>query len=137
MVYICLILGMLAPAAWSAEIQFEGYYRLELDSKPIGYVIQRYETESKQKLINTATLDSSGLMQEGELSISDSMTVGELEKVFLESFGLPIQISRKSGRIWLETTMTDNWTLKHQNDHGRELSDPIIKLPDDQIIDPD
>ena len=55
------------------------------------------------------------------------MTVGELEKLFRERFGANIQVSRKSGTLWLETTMTDNWTLKQQNEHGRELSSPEIK----------
>lgn len=54
MVCLCFILGLFLRPAWAAEVQFEGYYRLEMDSKPIGYVIQRYETEPKQKLIRYA-----------------------------------------------------------------------------------
>lgn len=38
----------------AADVQFEGYYRLELESKPIGYIIQRYETDSKAKVIRYA-----------------------------------------------------------------------------------
>ncbi|MEI9910895.1 MAG: hypothetical protein WDO71_15215 [Bacteroidota bacterium] len=52
------------------------------------------------------------------------MTVGQLEDIFQKQFGLQVQVSRRSGTLWLETTMTDNWTLKQQNDHGRELSEP-------------
>jgi hypothetical protein len=37
-------------------------------------------------------------------------------------FGVPVQILRKSGKIWLETTMTDHWTLLQQNQHGEEIS---------------
>ncbi len=38
-------------ASTATEVQFEGYYRLELESKPIGYIIQRYETDAKTKTI--------------------------------------------------------------------------------------
>lgn len=60
--------------------------------------------------------------QNGSIDIKDSMTVLELENVFIDEFGLSVQVFRKSGNIWLESTMTDDWTLKQQNDHGREIT---------------
>ena len=57
-----------------------------------------------------------------EVDINDTTKVKDLEMTFMEKFGLAIQIFRKSGNLWLETTMTDNWTLKQQNDHGKEIS---------------
>jgi len=60
--------------------------------------------------------------QEGDLELNDKTTVLELEKDFMDQFGLSVQVFRKSGNIWLETTITDNWTLKRQNEHGREIS---------------
>ncbi len=60
--------------------------------------------------------------EEGELDIPDTLTVGELENLFMDRFGLSVQVFRRSGNLWLETTMTDNWTLKQQNDHGKEIS---------------
>jgi hypothetical protein len=50
------------------------------------------------------------------------MTVQELERVFQEELGLFIQVFRRSGKVWLETTATDNWTLFKQNEEGQELS---------------
>ena len=50
------------------------------------------------------------------------MTVIDLEKKFREVFGLGIQVFRKSGKAWLETTLTDNWTLEEQNRQGEALS---------------
>jgi hypothetical protein len=58
----------------------------------------------------------------GQVSLGDSITVLELEEALMDEFGLSVQVFRKSGNVWLETTMTDNWTLKQQNDHGREIS---------------
>jgi hypothetical protein len=50
------------------------------------------------------------------------MTVIELEKTFEEMLGLSVLVYRKSGKLWLETTMTDNWTLAQQNENGRQIS---------------
>lgn len=81
----------------------------------------------KQRLDKTALLQIAGNRREGEVEITDSMTVGQLEKIFRDRFGIIAQVSRKSGTLWLETTMTDNWTLRQQNDHGKELSEPLQK----------
>jgi len=60
--------------------------------------------------------------KEDVLLFNDATTVMELEKSFMDRFGLAAQVFRKSGNVWLESIMTDNLTLKQQNDHGRELS---------------
>jgi glycerol-3-phosphate O-acyltransferase len=57
-----------------------------------------------------------------EIEFTDTTKVKDLENVFMDKFGLTIQIFRKSGNLWLETTMTDNWTLKQQNEHGKEIT---------------
>jgi hypothetical protein len=59
---------------------------------------------------------------DGDIEIREEMKVMELEKIFKDQFSLAAQVFRKSGNLWLETTMTDNWTLQQQNDHGREIS---------------
>ena len=59
---------------------------------------------------------------EGELEFDNETTVLGLEKALMDKFGLSAQVFRKSGNLWLETTITDNWTLKRQNEHGREIS---------------
>jgi hypothetical protein len=60
--------------------------------------------------------------KEGDICVYGDMTVSQLEQEFLSLFGLGVQVKRKSGNLWLETTMTDNWTLKKQNEHGKEIS---------------
>ena len=57
-----------------------------------------------------------------KMSIDEEMPVFILEQQFREKFGVAVQVFRKSGRSWLETTKTDDWTLKRQNDQGMELS---------------
>ncbi|MBO9201907.1 MULTISPECIES: hypothetical protein [Niastella] len=63
-----------------------------------------------------------GKKGEGELFIDDVMTVSALESTFLDKFGLAAQVFRRSGNIWLTTSITNGWTLKQQNDHGREIT---------------
>lgn len=60
--------------------------------------------------------------RKGHVTISPGQTVAELEKAFFEFYGLPVQIFRKSGKMWLQSTITDDWTLKEQNEHGEALS---------------
>lgn len=77
---------------------------------------------SKKLIKATTLLKDAGLKKEGDLDISDAMTVAELEKMIIEKYGMNVQVVRRSGNIWLETTMTDDWTLQQQNDHGREIT---------------
>ncbi len=60
--------------------------------------------------------------QKGFIHVTEEMLVSDLEKSFEEQFGLSAQVFRKSGRSWLETSKTDDWTLQHQNKEGNELS---------------
>jgi hypothetical protein len=97
---------------------------LKIEFLKNGKTLQRmYPT---QQLVNKeATLAAARLTSvQGEILVADTMTVKELEQDFFDSFGLTVQVFRKSGRLWLETTMTDNWTLKQQNQHGKEISAP-------------
>jgi hypothetical protein len=57
-----------------------------------------------------------------DIVISEDMLVSEFENQFAEKLKLSAQVFRKSGGSWLETTFTDSWTLKKQNDEGLELS---------------
>lgn len=59
--------------------------------------------------------------------ISESMTVTELEKSFFEQTGISAQVFRKSGRSWLQTISTDNWTLGEQNERGKEMTEDLPK----------
>lgn len=58
----------------------------------------------------------------GVIILKPGMKVSELEDVFKNNFGLSAQVFRKSGKTWIETTVTDDWTLEQQNEEGRELT---------------
>lgn len=96
------------------------YLKLEFFSRPHQ---SGKGSEKKYMRSNDALLHDFRLVHsEGELMIREDMTVSELESLFRDHFGLYVQVFRRSGRLWLETTATDNWTLKVQNEQGQELS---------------
>ncbi len=59
---------------------------------------------------------------EGGIVIKENMSVADLEQLFQDVFGVSAQVFRKSGRSWIETSVTDDWSLKRQNEEGKELS---------------
>src|SRR5215471_17977710 len=68
--------------------------------------------------------------EESVLELNNSMTVLQLENALMDRYSLSAQVYRRAGNLWLETTLTDNWSLKQQNDHGQELSQGKIAKHD-------
>ena len=60
--------------------------------------------------------------EDGVLLLNSHMTVTAFEKEMSERFGLLVQVFRQSGKMWIETSLTDSWTLERQNAEGYELS---------------
>lgn len=96
------------------------YLKLEFFSKPH---TKGGATSIKLIKYNSQTLgECRTIHNNGEISIIPAMSVAELEQHFGDIYGLGVQVFRKSGKTWLETTVTDNWTLEEQNKQGEELS---------------
>ena len=78
----------------------------------------------KNTLNSNLTIEA---VQKHELSdtikINGLTKVGDLESAFAKNFGLSVQVFRKSGKLWLQTTATDNWTLAEQNQIAAEKYD--------------
>lgn len=55
-----------------------------------------------------------------DLYIEPEMPTWQLERLFEEEFGLHVQVFRKSGNTWLETSTSDDLTLEDQNFKGQE-----------------
>jgi hypothetical protein len=69
------------------------------------------------------------LHNEGKLKVDGNRSVGNLEKELWEKFGLSALIFRKSGKLWIETSLTESWTLQKQNAEGMEWSRHINGQP--------
>ena len=59
---------------------------------------------------------------EGPLNIAGSRSVEEIESDFQNKFGLFVEVFRKSGNLWIETTLTHHWSLLRQNFEGQQMS---------------
>ena len=96
------------------------YLKIEFFSKP-----HKAGGGSPKNLIkhNSKTLqECRTIHNNGEITITPALTVAELEQRFQDVYGLSVQVFRKSGKVWLETTLTDGWTLDQQNTQGESLS---------------
>ena len=56
------------------------------------------------------------------IAINDNTTVAELVTHFKEVFDLPVKVLRKSNNLWIETSLTDSWTLGMQNMAGKQFN---------------
>ena len=101
------------------------YLKLEFFSKPY------HSGGSAKKLIKHSAKtvgECRTVHNKGHVSIMPSMTVTDLEQRFRNTYGLGVQVLRKSGRFWLEATVTDSWTLEQQNVQGEVL---CVMFPED------
>lgn len=96
------------------------YLKLEFFAKPHkpgGASAKKFVKHPGKTLGECRTIHKSGTV-----TITGNMTVGELEQRFADVYGLSVQVFRKAGKVWLETTVTDSWTLDYQNKQGESLS---------------
>ena len=107
------------------------YLKLVFFSKP-----HKAYKGSHAKFLITDTGQTLGNIEKkpktGDLYIEVEMPTWQVERLFEEEFGLHVQVFRKSGNTWLETSVTDDLTLEEQNVKGKaserhhfEFVDPI------------
>ena len=109
---------ILTPSAQTTDIQnaFSEKYSL-LKIKFYTSAHQEYEGSriTEEVTENKALNDLNSSIAKGDIDISGSVTAKVLESEFEKKYGLHIQVFRKSGDTWLQTSKTDHWTLdKHQ-----------------------
>jgi hypothetical protein len=61
-----------------------------------------------------------------KIDINSNVTVAELESQFA-SIGLIAEVFRKSGNVWIETILTNKWSLHQQNTEGEEISRHFVR----------
>lgn len=107
----------------SLQSDFNNYFpylKIEFFKIPhrIGEALAKNLIYDKNKMVRDCRL----MKSEGVLEFSNSITVSDFEDKFQKEFGLSVQVFRRSGNVWLETSATDSWTLEQQNSEGAELS---------------
>jgi len=95
------------------------YLKIEFFTKPH----EKFRGSSKESMVDSNTLikNCRSVHGEGEIEIFPSTKVSTLENKFREVFGLHVQVFRKSGNVWIETTVTDDWTLEKQNNEAESF----------------
>jgi len=103
------------------------FYKRDYSEKKVSAFKDRI---SPEKIISAEAKS----FQPGNIDINRHRTVSAFEKEFYEKFGIAMQVSRKSGKIWIETSRTDDRTLKAQNQLGKTMSSPQpVILPEEEV----
>ena len=69
----------------------------------------------------TALTNLAHLPAKRMIDLDNATTVADLENEFA-SLGVIAEVFRKSGNVWVETSLTNDWTLRQQNHEGEEIS---------------
>jgi hypothetical protein len=111
--------GTLAELQKSFNDKFP-YLKIEFFTQPH----EKGKATSNKFLVNSTRKLSEFISDNSAVivDIDGEMKVSALEKMFADNYGLYIQVFRRSGKIWLETTATDDWTLETQNEEGRDFT---------------
>lgn len=84
-------------------------------------------TSDLYRLNGDMTLQEVGQFKHTEtLHIDGHMKVATFESKFQKLFGIGVQVLRRSGGLWLQTSATDEWTFSKQNREGEMDSMPIM-----------
>jgi len=73
----------------------------------------------------------------GYLEISSGFTAASVERDFRKKFGLNVQVFRKENDSWIQTSATDQFTLKEQSDMAFHASCSIFPKYKEQCNDYD
>lgn len=100
------------------------YLKLEFYTQPHGPNQNTIKKNMRGSGELALTSDKRDLMT--EIVFDDNWKVFEVEGIFSEKAGLFAQVFRKSGSVWIETSLTDDWTLGQQNKEGELLSSILL-----------
>ena len=116
---ICVEYNSLIKEIQERFSDFYPYLKIEFYSKP--FIKQSHASKKDVVEMNGKSILSNQFNCKGSINISGSRTVRELESD-IASMGLFGQVLRKSGHMWIETVLTNDWTLQHQNYEGEQIS---------------
>ena len=87
-------------------------------------------TTKKAMLDGNTPLKDLHLKQYGSFTFDETTTVNAFEQSLATVYGLHVHVFRHSGKVFIETTATDDWTLKAQNQEAKSMSEQ--KAPEQQ-----
>jgi len=60
------------------------------------------------------------------IDLSPSTTIAQLKTIIFEKTGVSCLVYRKSGSMWIETSLTEDWSLDRQNHEAELMSNHSI-----------
>jgi hypothetical protein len=103
--------------------QFNSYYpflKIEFFKKiPVDQPLYKVELFSAAEMLKFINSFGNGGVT---IDVSRKRTVAEVEKDFEKLLGISAHVFRKSGNVWVETTLTNDWPLEEQNEEGKLIS---------------
>ena len=97
------------------------FLKIEFFANPHEYGASSKETD---RLNTELTVGEVRKMESvGKVTMDGNLPVGIFEKILEDRFGLYVQVYRKSYGKWLQTWVTDIWTLEEQNNRGKILGE--------------
>lgn len=82
--------------------------------------------------VNHRVGDIRTIKTSGEMPLDGTMTTSIFESSVADNFGLNVQVYRKEHGKWLQTWVTDIWTLEEQNNRSKVMGDMDNLLGDEK-----
>jgi hypothetical protein len=79
---------------------------VEENGKPLKKIVKATPEQKLKEITNK--------LKPGTVSVKETLAVAEVLDDF-RNHGLIVQVYRKSGTLWVETSLTEDWTLERQN----------------------
>ena len=98
------------------------YLKIEVFSQP--HELHKLSNENTHLTNETLLSSIPTLTKEGDFHFDADIKTGEFEQNIWNHFGLAVQIMRKAGHVWLQTSQTDDWSLAKQNELAKNASQP-------------
>lgn len=85
---------------------------------------QHKDSNGKSKKDAGVVHQFTNLTGAGFVDIDNDVTVAQLEHSFA-ILGLKAEVFRRCGNVWVETLLTNSWTLQQQNTEAEEISNHV------------
>ena len=112
---------LLTPTSQLKELQSafqEKYPHLKIEFFSITH--EDHKPSSRENMLdNSLTLkEVSKLVDSRWVSLNGHSKVSSFEEHAQQALGIGVQVFRKQGHSWIQTTSTDDWTLAQQEQHA-------------------
>jgi hypothetical protein len=91
------------------------FFKKESADKSIAKSSVAFEPEFQQKLNGFAD-------HSVNIDVSRKRSIAEIEKDFDRLLSLSVRVFRRSGNVWVETSLTNEWSLEDQNEEAKQIS---------------